>query len=306
MTLKTEAPRWYTSSPSDNGGACVEVATNLAATHNTVPVRDSKNTNGPTLTIPTTQWTAFLTTLKADQPTLKLGDRATGRERQRGADTCGNTVVPTHGLAIGSGGMTQLSRKAVRPVRAVRAVRADEWRRAKELRLLALRDRAAPIAFLDAYEHAAAEPDFFWRERTLRASSGTRARQFVAEDSDGDRTWIGTVTVLVEDVGGGDAFSETASRRQAHLVSVFVRAEHRGTGVIDALFDAAAEWAWSVAEVSRARLFVHEDNGRAERFYQRFGFVRSGATIPMKGDPSKVEHEMVLEQLGLRTDCEQP
>ncbi|MFF2597684.1 DUF397 domain-containing protein, partial [Streptomyces californicus] len=42
--MTTETPRWFTSSYSDNGGACVEVATNLATPHGIVPVRDSKDT----------------------------------------------------------------------------------------------------------------------------------------------------------------------------------------------------------------------------------------------------------------------
>ncbi|GAA4665356.1 DUF397 domain-containing protein [Streptomyces youssoufiensis] len=57
-------PRWTKSSYSDNGGECVEVATNLAA-HGNVPVRDSKNPGGPTLTFDPTAWSAFVTGVKA-------------------------------------------------------------------------------------------------------------------------------------------------------------------------------------------------------------------------------------------------
>ncbi|MFE7301220.1 MULTISPECIES: DUF397 domain-containing protein [unclassified Streptomyces] len=45
----TTSPRWFTSSYSNNGGDCIEVATNLAATRGMVPVRDSKNPDGPHL-----------------------------------------------------------------------------------------------------------------------------------------------------------------------------------------------------------------------------------------------------------------
>ncbi|MFJ7003514.1 GNAT family N-acetyltransferase [Streptomyces albidoflavus] len=178
---------------------------------------------------------------------------------------------------------------------AVRPVRADEWREAKELRLAALRDPVAPIAFLETYERAVAEPDSFWRERTEGAAGGMRVRQFVAEGPDG--RWTGTVTVLVEDEGADDAFGGTVERRQAHLVGVYVRPGCRGAGVIDALIEAAVAWSWSVAEVTRARLYVHEDNARAERVYQRCGFRRSGETVPMRGDPAKVEREMILDRL---------
>ncbi|MGW6057318.1 GNAT family N-acetyltransferase [Streptomyces sp. NPDC055189] len=189
--------------------------------------------------------------------------------------------------------MNQLPRPAARPIRA------HEWPEVKNLRLMALQDPAAPIAFLDTYEQAAAQPDSFWQERAEGASGGTRVRQFVTEDRAG--AWSGTVTVLVEDAGSDDVFGGTVQERQAHLVGVFVRPEHRGSGAIDALFEAAVEWAWSVAEVARVRLYVHEDNARAEGFYRRYGFVRSGKTAPMKGDPSKVEREMVLAEPGDRS-----
>jgi hypothetical protein len=58
--VTSEAPRWSKSSYSDNGGACIEVATNLATTHNVVPVRDSKNTDGAVLNFTTRTWSSFI------------------------------------------------------------------------------------------------------------------------------------------------------------------------------------------------------------------------------------------------------
>ncbi|HEY9328747.1 MAG TPA: DUF397 domain-containing protein [Streptomyces sp.] len=47
---------WQKSSYSGSeGGACVEIAAHPAAVH----VRDSKNPEGPTLTLAPTTWTAF-------------------------------------------------------------------------------------------------------------------------------------------------------------------------------------------------------------------------------------------------------
>ncbi|OEU98176.1 toxin-antitoxin system, toxin component [Streptomyces qinglanensis] len=63
--MTTETPRWLTSSYSDNGGACVEVATNLAASHGTVPVRDSKNPAGPVLGLTTEAFSTFVTGVKS-------------------------------------------------------------------------------------------------------------------------------------------------------------------------------------------------------------------------------------------------
>jgi hypothetical protein len=48
--------QWHKSSYSSDTANCVEVA----FTESAVDVRDSKNTSGPTLAFPTTNWTRFL------------------------------------------------------------------------------------------------------------------------------------------------------------------------------------------------------------------------------------------------------
>ncbi|MCY0952896.1 DUF397 domain-containing protein [Streptomyces sp. H27-S2] len=53
-------PRWVTSSYSNNGGDCVEVATNLVASCGVVPVRDSKNPGGPVLEVGAGAFAAFV------------------------------------------------------------------------------------------------------------------------------------------------------------------------------------------------------------------------------------------------------
>ncbi|MFG3406242.1 DUF397 domain-containing protein [Streptomyces sp. NPDC048142] len=63
--MTTETPRWFTSSYSDNGGQCVEVATNLATPHGVVPVRDSKNVTGPSLNVQAGAFTDFVTGIKS-------------------------------------------------------------------------------------------------------------------------------------------------------------------------------------------------------------------------------------------------
>ncbi|MFE6778244.1 DUF397 domain-containing protein [Streptomyces sp. NPDC057702] len=62
--MTSESPRWFKSSYSQNGGACVEVAANLAA-YDTVPVRDSKDPHGPSLAFGTSAWSAFVASIKA-------------------------------------------------------------------------------------------------------------------------------------------------------------------------------------------------------------------------------------------------
>ncbi|NEB36555.1 DUF397 domain-containing protein [Streptomyces sp. SID14515] len=58
--MTTESPRWFKSSYSSNGGQCVEVAANLAASRGIVPVRDSKVGNGPVVAVPVTAFAAFV------------------------------------------------------------------------------------------------------------------------------------------------------------------------------------------------------------------------------------------------------
>jgi Domain of unknown function (DUF397) len=52
---------WHKSSFSNNGGACVEVATNLP---DLVAVRDSKNPSGSSLVFSADSWQAFIRALK--------------------------------------------------------------------------------------------------------------------------------------------------------------------------------------------------------------------------------------------------
>ncbi|MFD3973907.1 DUF397 domain-containing protein [Streptomyces cyaneofuscatus] len=63
--MKTEPPRWFTSSYSDNGGNCVEVAVNLAASRDFVPVRDSKCADGPVVGVRTAAFSAFVAGVRA-------------------------------------------------------------------------------------------------------------------------------------------------------------------------------------------------------------------------------------------------
>ncbi|MCF6523578.1 GNAT family N-acetyltransferase [Streptomyces sp. JJ36] len=155
----------------------------------------------------------------------------------------------------------------------IRPVRVDDWPAVKELRLAALQDPVAPLAFLETYEQAETHPDDFWKDRAARCAEGGLNRQFVAEGPRGD--WAGSVTVLVEEPGTEDFLGERVAQRQAHLVGVFVREGYRGGRVAPELFRAAVGWARAREGVSRVRLFVHEDNARAQGFYRKAGFRRT-------------------------------
>jgi hypothetical protein len=63
--VTTEFPRRFTSSYSNNGGNCIEVAANLAATCGIVPVRDSKVVGGPVVDVRTGAFSAFVAGVRA-------------------------------------------------------------------------------------------------------------------------------------------------------------------------------------------------------------------------------------------------
>jgi len=157
----------------------------------------------------------------------------------------------------------------------IRRVRADEWERVRMLRLAALADPAAPIAFLDTLEAALQLPAEFWQGRTVQVAEGPNA-QFVAEADDGE--WLGTVVVLVFEAGTEDYWGHPVLGRRANVVGVFVRPEARGAGLIDALFEAAKDYARGLG-FERLHLEVHRDNSRARGAYERVGFVATGAEI---------------------------
>ncbi|WUH18568.1 DUF397 domain-containing protein [Streptomyces sp. NBC_00448] len=65
--MMTESPCWFKSSYSDNGGTCVEVAANLIEARGVVPVRDSKDPQGPALVFPADAFASFVAGVKSGE-----------------------------------------------------------------------------------------------------------------------------------------------------------------------------------------------------------------------------------------------
>ncbi|MFJ4913798.1 DUF397 domain-containing protein [Streptomyces sp. NPDC088726] len=64
--MTNESPGWFTSSYSENGGQCVEVATNLAASRGIVPIGDSKSLAGPVVNVAVGSFASFVAGVKGD------------------------------------------------------------------------------------------------------------------------------------------------------------------------------------------------------------------------------------------------
>lgn len=169
---------------------------------------------------------------------------------------------------------------------SVRRVRMSEASRVRSIRLEALGDPAAGIAFLETRAEADARPESFWQERAAGAALSESTAQFVAEAG---RDWVGTLTVLRPHPGSRDYFGRPARRGRALVVAVYVRPSHRGRGTLEALVDAAADWTRD-AGGRELQLDVHADNARAQRAYTRLGFAPTGHTSV---GPNGVELEMI-------------
>ncbi len=168
----------------------------------------------------------------------------------------------------------------------VRRVQPQEWQQVRALRLTALRDPDAAVAFLDSLDDAESRDDAFWQARTAGASSGDGAAQFIALRGE---TWVGTATGLTRVAGSIDHLDRPVSTARVDVVGVYVHPDARGARVIDQLLDAIAEWTRQLG-FSELTLDVHVENGRAQAAYRRCGFVESGARFT---GPIGPELEMV-------------
>jgi GNAT superfamily N-acetyltransferase len=89
---------------------------------------------------------------------------------------------------------------------------------------------------------------------------------------------VATVTILIPEPGAPDYFGRLRLEGTALAVAVFVSPTHRGRGILDDLFDEAAQWAGDRG-CTELVLDVHEDNLRAQAAYARLGFAPTGGTI---------------------------
>ncbi|MDT0346654.1 GNAT family N-acetyltransferase [Streptomyces litchfieldiae] len=154
----------------------------------------------------------------------------------------------------------------------IRQTRREDWERLRELRLAALQDPIAPMAFYEPYEEAVRLTRGEWERR----ASGRESATFIGEAESG--SWGGMVGAFVK-------------HRVVHVVGVYMLPEHRGTGLARELMRAAIEWAGG----HEVRLRVHENNKRAARFYESLGFRPTGGSDADPRDPALRAFELSLK-----------
>ena len=151
----------------------------------------------------------------------------------------------------------------------IRRVKPGDEQLLRNTRLHALAD--APAAFGTTVASAEARPDDFWAAQVAGRLGDHRCATWIAVDGTGNG--IGMLT-------GVDV------EYAVEVIQVWVAPAHRGTGLIEQLFDQLFGW----APRPLIKIAVAASNGRAQRVYERLGFAVTGER------PGVREREIELEQ----------
>jgi len=161
----------------------------------------------------------------------------------------------------------------------VRRLGPQDWEISRQVRLTALAE--APYAFMSTLAREQGFDEQVWRQRLGSPGAAT----FLA--------WVdgapaGTATGKIDDPG--DDFTVPGSWQ---LVGMWVEPGARGSGVADRLVEAVSEHACAHS-ASCLTLWATEINARAIAFYQRIGFVPTGARQLVREDePDHWEVQMI-------------
>jgi GNAT superfamily N-acetyltransferase len=145
-----------------------------------------------------------------------------------------------------------------------------DWAAYRQIRLAALDDAPSAFGSTVAAEEAMTPAD--WRVRLTRRST------FAASAPHG---LVGTAAGIPGDVAD-----------HAELVGMWVHPDWRRRGIGGLLVRAVIDWA-AAAPFRAIDLWVTVGNDAAEALYARLGFVRTGATQPVReDDPTLLELAM--------------
>jgi GNAT superfamily N-acetyltransferase len=153
----------------------------------------------------------------------------------------------------------------------VRVLTGDDWERWRDIRLRALRD--TPDAFGSTYEREVAFREELWRERLEDPAS---------------------VSVLALDPGGpvamGAGFPDAPGL--LHVVAMWVAPQARGRRLAHSVLQVIETWAGTRG--LGLHLDVNTGNRAARRSYERYGFVGTGETRPLRDGSPQTCERMVL------------
>ncbi|HSK25672.1 MAG TPA: GNAT family N-acetyltransferase [Jiangellales bacterium] len=163
------------------------------------------------------------------------------------------------------------------PARSVRLERLGpaDWRRWREVRLIALRD--APTSFASTYEQEAGRSEQDWRD-WLHPDRGLKV---LARSADGELAGI---------VGGWEPPEVPGA---VELYSMWVAPAARGRGVGDLLVREVLAWAAEIG-ATEVLLWVTRANAAAHALYERHGFRDTGREEPLPSHPCETERAMRL------------
>jgi GNAT superfamily N-acetyltransferase len=126
--------------------------------------------------------------------------------------------------------------------------------------------------------------DFIGKNLSLTSFEGYLSdparRLFLAIEDD---TTIGYAMLILGEPTDPDVAASVTLHPTAELSKLYVRPGHHGAGISVALVEAAADAARRIGSAGMW-LGVNEQNSRANRFYEKNGFVRVGAKKFRLGD----------------------
>jgi RimJ/RimL family protein N-acetyltransferase len=173
----------------------------------------------------------------------------------------------------------------------VRRIRPDEADALRAIRLRALAD--TPLAFGSTEARETAYPPERWEQWARESAAGEEQATFFAIAAEEDRP-----------VGLAYARIDADDRRVAHLFSMWVAPEARGTGAATDLVDAVVEWT-TAAGARTLRTAVTIGNDAAARLYARAGFADTGEREPLGhsgAEVTRLERALVATPGDIRSD----
>ncbi|MGC4013531.1 MAG: GNAT family N-acetyltransferase [Luteolibacter sp.] len=133
----------------------------------------------------------------------------------------------------------------------------------RKVRLEALRE--SPEAFATTYESALGRTPESWAAQADGSASGPDRATFIVLEGEA----VAGLAALYRD----EKIAE-----EGELIQVWVAPGLRGHGTAEKLMDGVLEWAGENG-FARVKAEVTGANGRALRFYERYGFARAEAEV---------------------------